>query len=265
MNFVNPSYSGAAKNAEIGFNLKSQWSGVEAAPETQSVFFGTSLGRNVGMGVTVINDKTFIESQVNLMANFSYKVALTQETNLFFGVSAGANSYKVNTDGLFTFGISSDPSLTNLDNSFNPNIGAGVHLQGEKFFLSYSIPKLLTSDRLENTNGTARLNQERLHMYLAGGYDIRIGMETVLKPSVMTRYIDSSPLSIDLTGAIEFSEKFEFGATYRFEEAVGGYMLVQAARWVQIGYSYQSPTNSPVSKITNGSHEIFIKFDLLKP
>jgi hypothetical protein len=33
------------------------------SPQTQSSFFGTSLGKNLGFGISVLNDQTFIENK----------------------------------------------------------------------------------------------------------------------------------------------------------------------------------------------------------
>ena len=155
MNLINPAYAGANISeeganlkvaSELGVNFNSQWSGVQGAPETQSFFFSTGAGKNVGVGVSVINDRTFVEDQTSIVADVSYNVRLGSKTNLFLGVKAGANSYNVNVDGLITFGVNSDPSLNNIDGRFRPNVGAGLYLKSEKYFLAFSIPNLLNSE-----------------------------------------------------------------------------------------------------------------------
>jgi len=96
MNLVNPAYAGSTSsdsdsfndktyqaNSELGINFRSQWSGVDGAPESQTAFFSTGLGKNVGMGVSIINDKTFIEQQTSLTIDVSYKLKINDNTNLF--------------------------------------------------------------------------------------------------------------------------------------------------------------------------------------
>nr|WP_255352058.1 type IX secretion system membrane protein PorP/SprF [Cellulophaga sp. Hel_I_12] len=61
----------------------------------------------------------------------------------------------------------------------------------------------------------ARTGSDRQHIYLAGGYHIPLSEYTILKPSVLLRYVDASPLSVDLTGLIELNKSFDFGAAYR--------------------------------------------------
>lgn len=259
MNLINPAYAGAHEGSELGVNIRSQWSNVKGAPETQSVFFSTGMGKNLGFGVSIINDKTFIENQTSLMLDFSYKLKLSEETNLFLGVKAGANSYNVNTEGLNTFGIGSDPSLMNLDGGFLPNVGAGAYLKGKDYFLAFSVPRILTSDRLEQSGGLAKLGENKIHMYLTGGYDIAMSDNIVFKPSVLLRYVDSAPISLDLTGAFSFNERFELAAAYRLDEGVSGYLIFEATKQFHLGYAYEVANENPVASISNGSHEIYMK------
>ncbi len=149
MNYVNPAHAGAEARTEFGANIRSQWSGVVGAPETQSFLASTYFGKNVGLGVSIINDKTFIESQTSLAIDFSYKVQWNNYTNIYFGLKASGNSYNANTDGLTTFGIGSDPSLMDIDGRVTPNVGVGVYFQSRKLSLSFSVPKILKPKRLE--------------------------------------------------------------------------------------------------------------------
>jgi len=268
MNLINPAYAGAedglegsdiVRQSELGLNVRSQWASVEGAPETQSAFFSTGVGNNVGLGVSIINDQTFVENQTSISIDFSYRLKVSDRANLFLGIKAGANSYSVNTDGLTTFDIDADPSLVNLDGGFTPNVGVGAYLKGEKYFVSFSAPKLLTPDRLEQDSGIASLGVERVHVYFSTGYDFKLGERTYFKPSTMVRYVDASPLSIDVTAAFEFANRFELAPVYRVDEALGGYFIFRATKHFDFGYAYQNGTSSPVSAAANGSHEIFMK------
>ena len=71
MNMVNPAYAGVDGQTVITGSVRRQWSGVDQAPETQAVSFGTSLGKNLGFGVSVVNDKVFIEKQNELQSHLS--------------------------------------------------------------------------------------------------------------------------------------------------------------------------------------------------
>ncbi|MEP4028040.1 MAG: type IX secretion system membrane protein PorP/SprF [Nonlabens ulvanivorans] len=257
MNIINPAYAGASESTIVGLNVRSQWASVQGAPETQSLIFGTSVGKNVGVGLSVVNDKTFIENQTSFALDFSYKLKLNENNELFLGIKGGFTSYDVNTEGLITYGIQQDMSLMNIDGRFNPNVGAGLYLKNEKYFFSFSVPKILSPDRLQQNDGQARLGVDKIHYYLAGGYDFELSENVKLKPSVLLRHVNASPISLDITSLLEFSHRFDIGAAYRLDESVSG-LLIFKTGWVDIGYAYEVALENPIRNSDNGTHELMM-------
>ena len=57
MNMINPAVSGIKEASFLNMSLRSQWQGVQGAPETQVVSFGTpTRSERVGLGINVIHD-----------------------------------------------------------------------------------------------------------------------------------------------------------------------------------------------------------------
>jgi len=274
MNLVNPAFAGSQasftdskikstdKLPEFGINFRSQWAGVEGAPETQSFFFSTNMRKNVGLGVSIVNDRTFIENQTAIAIDFSYQLKLDDNNLIYLGLKAGANSYNANLLGLTTFGIGSDPSLNDINGGFNPTVGVGVLLKGKKYFVSLSTPNFLTNQRLQDNDGTARLGQSRPHYYFATGVDFSLGRSVNLSTAGIVRYVQAAPLSFELNTLFSFNGKIQLGPTYRLREGIGGLFLFNAADWVDIGYAYETSANSPVASQTMGTHEILFKLKL---
>ena len=262
MNIVNPAYAGANEGVEIGLSVRSQWANVEGSPETQSAILSMPMGKNLGLGLSVINDRTFIENQTSIAFDFSYKLKLNENLSLFLGLKAGLNSYRVNTEGLVTYSIQSDPSLMDVDGSLTPNIGPGAYLRGKSYFVSLSAPKILTPKRLNNDNGIARQGEEKIHIYAAAGYDIELNGNLIFKPSFMARYVDASPLSFDLTAAFMWRNNLEGGAAYRLDEGISGFFLFRIAQNLHLGYAYETALENSVSNLNNGTHEILLKLNL---
>ncbi|WP_418502480.1 type IX secretion system membrane protein PorP/SprF [Flagellimonas sp.] len=262
MNLVNPAYAGANEGTDVGLGIRSQWAGIEGSPETQTIYFGTPVGRNLGLGVSIINDRTFIENQTSVALDFSYHLQLNVDTHLFLGLKAGLNSYKANTDGLVTYGIQSDPSLTGINGGFTPNVGVGAYLKGTSFFASLSVPRLLTPDRLDNANGVAIQGEDKIHLYAAAGYDIPLNADILFKPAFMVRHVEASPLSIDFTAAFALHEKFELGAAYRLDEGFGGFFVFKPSKGLHLGYAYETASQNTVANMNNGTHEIMLNLKL---
>lgn len=262
MNLINPAFVGVNNETNLGVNIRSQWSGIQGAPETQSFLFGRPVGNNVGLGLSIINDKTFIENQTSIAIDFSYRLKVSDNHDFYFGLKGGFNSYNANTDGLLTYGLQQDPSLMDINGQFNPNIGAGIYFKHEKYFISLSIPKILTPDRLEQNNNLVRLGMDKIHTYLSAGYNIVLSENLVLKPTTLLRYVESAPFSLDVTALLEINQVFDIGSSYRINESFAALAVFKVQNWIEIGYAYEMPIKQDIQGFEKGSHEIMFNLKL---
>ena len=260
MNIINPAYAGADGTTSLTSNFRSQWISIIGAPETQSFFYSRPLGENIGIGVSVVSDQVFIESQTGFNIDFSYNLTVSETTDLFLGLKAGGSTYNIDRNNLTNIGLPDDPALGNIDSGFRPNFGAGAYLKHDKYFISLSVPKILSTERLDEADGRVTQATQEAHVYLSGGYNFRLSNTTEFRPSTMIRYVGGSPLSLDLTGAFRFYNRFEVGLNYRTDKAFGGLMMINVADWMDIGYAYESSTRDEISNNSNGTHEVMLRF-----
>lgn len=261
MNLVNPAYAGMDSITVATSTLRKQWTGVADAPETQAVSFGTNLGKNLGFGMTVINDKTFIEKQTYVSLDFSYKLKMSETADFYFGMKAGGNFYDVNTSGLETYNIQSDPALGSI-NTFNPNIGVGAVYKEGPMYVSLSIPRLLNTKKAKNELGYSMVVTDSPHIYLSGGYDFPLQGEfstLVLKPSVMLRYVAGAPVSLDLTAMLQIDKTFELGGMYRTDKAYAAMATVLISNRFLFGFAYEMSTQPTLAAARN-TNEILLQF-----
>jgi type IX secretion system PorP/SprF family membrane protein len=260
MNRVNPAYVGVNNETLLTASIRRQWTGIKDAPETQAVSFGTAVGSNLGLGISVVSDKTFIEKKTLLGIDFSYKLKMSETADLYLGIKAGGNFYDVNTSGLQTYLGQSDPALSNI-NHFNPNVGVGALLRHEKYFVSLSIPRILNTERVKKQDGYAAVATDRPHIYLSGGYDFNLNPEAslVLKPSLILRYVNGAPVSLDINSMLQIQKYFEIGATYSSNEAFAGLIDFTISKRLMIGYAYEVSTRTELASAKN-TNEFFIRF-----
>lgn len=261
MNLVNPAYAGIDSLTVATSTLRKQWTGVENAPETQAVSFGTSLGKNLGFGMTVINDQTFIEKQTYVSVDFSYKLKMSETADVYFGIKAGGNSYNVNATGLQTYNIQSDPALGEI-NTFNPNVGVGALYKEGALYVSLSIPRLLNTKRATNDLGYATVATDSPHIYLSGGYDFPLNGEfstLVVKPSAMLRYVSGAPVSVDFTTMLQIDKIFEIGGMYRTDKAYAAMATVLISNRLLFGFAYEMSTQPTLAAARN-TNEILLQF-----
>lgn len=260
MNIVNPAYAGVNGETVLMSTIRQQWTGIKDAPQTQAVSFGTSVGNNLGLGVSMVYDKTFIEKQTQLGIDFSYKLQVGALTDLYLGIKAGGNFYNVNTSGLETYSPQSDPALTTI-NQFNPNVGIGALLKNDKYFISLSVPRMLNTERAKNKDGYTAVATDRAHVYLSSGYDFDFETvtELVLKPSFMMRYVNGAPLSVDLNLMLQIEKFLEVGGSYRVDNAYAAIAGLTISDHLTLGYAYEKSTGKLMASAKN-SNEFFLRF-----
>ena len=261
MNLVNPAYAGMDSITVATSTLRKQWTGVADAPETQALSFGTTLGKKLGFGMTVISDKTFIEKQTYVSLDFSYKLKMSETADVYFGIKAGGNSYNVNTTGLETYNVQSDPALASIS-TFNPNVGVGAVYKEGSMYVSLSIPRLLNTKRATNDAGYASVATDSPHIYLSGGYDVPLDGELstfVLKPSAMLRYVAGAPVSLDLTTMLQIDKTFELGGMYRTDKAYAAMATVLISNRLLFGFAYEMSTQPTLAAARN-TNEILLQF-----
>ena len=257
MNVINPAYAGALGKNVFAFTSRRQWSSMEDAPSTLAFSYSSERENNVGLGLSVVSDKVFIEQQTFAYVDFSYKLDM-ESTQLYLGLKAGGNFYSADPIALSAYSASSDPAQQQLSR-FNPNVGAGALLKGELFWASFSIPRLFNVKR--ESDNLAVTAKDRMHSYLGGGVDLPIGSGLLVKPSVMLRKVKGIPVTTDFTGMLSWQNQFDVGISYRSSSSFALLSVISLGGF-DIGYAYETPTVSSLSQLNLKTHEIVLRINL---
>lgn len=264
MSVMNPAYAGSKENLSMGLLYRKQWVEIENAPTTATFFGHSPVGKNVGMGLSVISDKIGPVEENNVYGDFSYTLKLGREHKLALGLKAGITMHKV---GLFdkvypTLPDADDPAfIENINNSYF-NFGSGFFYYTNKYYLGFSVPNMIKSKHLDY-NGT-EYGSEVSHYFLTGGYVFDLTESVKFKPFFMMKSAFEAPTSFDLSTNFLFNQKFEIGATYRLEDSFGAMVNYAITPNLKIGYAYDHIV-SDLKVTTPSSHEIILLFDLNFP
>lgn len=258
MNVINPAYAGANNSKELSLSHRSQWLGIPNAPSTQSVVYTSPLGKNLGIGVSVINDEVFVLQETDVAVDISYKLQLNETHQLYFGLKAGGGF--VNIDLSKAGALANDPLFTQNQSFFNPHLGAGLYLKHKKYYVSISTPNFLNGKRYEKRGNTPRAAIQNMHAYLGAGYSFTITDNFELTPAFMLRHVNGAPNSYDISSSLKMYEKFIVGGNYRIDEMASIYSVIQVINKLNIGFAYDF-TVSKVNQIhNNGSIEFMLKY-----
>ena len=256
MNIINPAFAGAEEGTVFSFTSRRQWSFDEEAPNTLAFSYSSARANKVGLGISLVADRVFIEQQTNATIDFSYQLNM-ETTQVYLGLKAGGNFYKADPTGLLGFAASPDP-IQQAFSKFNPNIGVGALLKRENLWFSFSLPRIFKSNR---TKDLAIIAKDRVHTYLGGGGTLPLGTNLYLKPSILLRKVKGLPLSTDLTGFISWQQKFDAGMSYRSSGAFSILSSVRVGNF-DLGYAYEAPILSGLAQLNLKTHEVFLRIHL---
>ena len=264
MNVINPAYAGSKENLSIGMLYSKQWVEIEDAPTTATFSGHAPVGKNVGLGLSVISDKIGPVEENNIYGDFSYTLQLGGEHKLAFGLKAGLTLHQVGlfTDINHTLPDQNDPAFAeNTSNSYF-NLGSGLFYYTNKYYLALSVPNMMKSKHLDY-NGR-KFGSEVSHYFVTGGYVFDVSENIKFKPFFMMKSAFNAPTSLDLSTNFLFNQKFEAGITYRLEDSFGAMINYAISPNVKLGYAYDHIV-SDLNVTTPSSHEIVLLFDLNFP
>jgi len=263
MEIVNPAYAGSRGTLSLGLLARSQWTNVNGGPQTMTFSADAPVGKRVGMGLSMIADEIGPAKEQNIYADFSYTVSTSQEGRLAFGLKAGVTLLNVNLLDITLPQTSTgdDPLFDENINDVFPNFGAGVYYYNDKFYAGFSVPNILKSEHLDNDNINTKASEE-VHYFLTTGYVFDLSSTLKLKPSIMVKGVAGAPISIDINANVLLYDRFEMGASYRWEDAVSLLFNFGVTRSFRIGYAYDYTISDFANVNTGGSHEIILLYDI---
>lgn len=256
--FVNPSiYNPAAAVAKDGFTLytsyRHQWVGLNGSPEY--IKFGAFGAINSKMGVS-INASGYTNGLLStneLNASYAYKVVISDQHNISFGLSYG----------LFRMGInrSENPEQTLIDpsaysSSFDQTFfktGFGISYKFKGLLVDVALPELYDQSK------RAYLTS----IYSFASYDFNLkGNKVIIKPLVGYRNYNSSASQFDFGVFCSWQKKVWLNAGYRTKNGMlfsGGVNVSKFA----IAYSYEL-ASSIMAIVSGGSNEISLMYSFGK-
>ena len=260
---INPAYAGARDGLSALVLYRTQWVGLDGAPDTGTFNIHSPLGDEgkIGLGLSVVNDRIGPTQETFLDASFSYSIDTSDKGKLSLGINAGGSLLDIKYSELNTYN-NGDPLLANdVDNKFSPQFGAGIYYRSaDTWYLGLSVPNMLETKYLDN--GTLSEASERMHFYLMGGYVFDINTDLKLKPAFLAKAVSGAPLQADLTVNALYKYKFTVGLAYRWSAAVSGLLGYQVSDSVMLGFGYdREVTDLGMTKFDSGSFEVFLRFE----
>ncbi len=257
---INPAYAGSRDAVNIVIVNRSQWTGVDGAPTTQTASGHVPMNaKNIAWGAQLSHDKIGPTNNILLNATGAYQLKLENGT-LNFGLRGGLYN-SILDHAKLRFREENDAlDIQQKVSAIVPTFDFGLYYYTEQFFAGLSVNHITKhrfnyDDVLDNQNYFLRR-----HFFFATGYVLQVNSKLLFKPAMLLKYAGPNTFNIDLNAHVMYNELFWVGIGLRNISSLNFLVDVNVTDYLRIGYSYDMSLTK-LKNYTHGSHEFLIGFD----
>ncbi len=244
----NPSYAGNAQDPELSLTYRNQWQGIEGAPTTLFASGQSMLTDAFGGGLMLQSDQLGPIQMTSIATDLNYRIQVSEVSKLAVGLRLGMSNYNEALTDLYVIDPN-DPIFQSDINQWNPMVGYGAMVYGDRYYLSFSSPGILRTAP---------------HFYASGGFALPVQADWAFRFSSQYKMVTNSLGSLDLSPAMVYKRRYTIGATLRPGSAVGAWMHLRLGNGLSLGYSMER-TTSDLAPFGPMSHDIVLSLPLYLP
>jgi type IX secretion system PorP/SprF family membrane protein len=246
----NPACAGMNGHLTLNLNHRRQWAGLDGAPVTQALSGHMAVsGGRIGLGLSMVRDKVGPTGTFDLNTAYAYRLPVGDNMQLSAGLQASVSNWRgdwfdVVLEDAF------DGAFQRNQSRWLPNFGAGVFLQGKRFYAGLSCPRLVEHD-LRQASGDEYPFYARSyrHYYLMAGlaYPLDPEERIVLQPNFLLKSAGvlsglrrndtfndvGAPTELDLDCSIFFNRVLRLGAAWRTALEMRSSSAASANAWAE--------------------------------
>lgn len=258
--FVGLAYNPAFAGTDDYFNAfaihRSQWAGITDAPRTyQMGLHAPSKSGKMGFGGNLFTDVTGPTSRFGIQGSYAYHLRVNETSKISLGLSFGLTQFVMDGSQI-TLREQGDQAMTNaIQSELKPDAGFGALWYSDKFYLGLSASQLL-NNQLDFFPGDGE-GKMAVHYYATGGYKFDVSSDFQIEPSMLVKYVNPSPIQLDLSTRVIYKSNLWLGGTYRSNDAAAIFAGYNIMDYLSLGYSYDI-TTSDLRNYSDGTHEILL-------
>lgn len=261
LSVFNPAFTGV-EGATINLNTRAQWIGLEDAPLTNYLIVHFAEKKNATIGLTIQNDRVFVENKTLLTLDYSYRLQLSDNSNLSLGLKAGGMFFNVDTNNIPRIFSVPNQSVSSLGNYFSPVLGVGLSFTSKNLFFGVSSPGLLNRIGLNKNKDWELTTRDYTYLHLSGGLNFKLSDKFTVRPSAVFRSMPRGPNLFNTILELDYSDRFSLGSLYTNNDTVGAFFKLKGKKGFHIGYGYEFLSGNDRQSLSNSTHELMIRIDL---
>ncbi len=290
---LNPAISGIENYTDVKLSSRNQWVGIDGAPSTFYATVHAPIGKpdfrttatsfdmkgenprgkqywteyqtapaHHGIGMTMMNYRTGYINRFSINATYAYHLPLGLRTTLAAGFGAGVSNTNVDRSKI-TLANPIDPAIgsgTGEIRKTRPELNVGLWLYGADYFVGLSAQQVIPTD-FNLVDNSLYKSTTVPHLIATAGYRFFLSDDITLLPSVMTRYIASMPMALDVNLKAQYRDRLWIGGSFRRSEGFAGMAGVNVSQSFNVSYSYDlNNSRYLLGTMHRGSHEIVLGF-----
>ncbi|MXV52618.1 type IX secretion system membrane protein PorP/SprF [Pedobacter sp. HMF7647] len=259
---INPAYSAMDEALTITALSRHQWVGFKGAPNTQTFSIHTPIKEsNTSVGALIMRDQIGeVITEKGAYLTLAQRVPIGENSYLAVGFNGGLSSYQANfSDNFGSSPLSINDPVFNNQNNWRGNFGAGVIFFTKQFFVGLSSPHFYYRDFGSFNEGNS--TTYRPHYLLQSAYLIPVSEQLKVKPNLLIKYVNGSPIQFDMNVNVLLYETLWVGASYRSLDSFDALAQIFITPTLALGYSYDFAATD-LAKVQQGTHEISLQFRL---
>ncbi len=260
---INPGFGGSHDVLSVFGSYRKQWVGFEDSP-SGAIFTAHSPLKNekVALGTQLFNDSYAVTHNTGISFSYTYKLLLSHENRLAFGVSAGIVNYSSNWNDVIYTDVTEDydidPMFNSAESSSSPILGFGTALYNSKYFVGLSVPTFIYFDRY--VTGESSVDFAKIDYLLTAGYLYDISNKVSIQPSALLRINMDDETFVDVSATAVFLKSLLVGASYRTVGDLVAILGYQISPQLRFTYSLDYSLDK-IATYNNGTHEVSLQFD----
>jgi len=258
--YLSPSYAGVEDAIPVFLGYRNQWSGFPGAPITKMVNGNVPVLNKVGIGASIISDKTDIFN--NFFAGLTYAYHMKIGEYQFVDFSLTGSAIENNID--FSKIIAEDPNdpYLNQKEKYNEmvfNAGAALLFRFSDFHAGISMPYIARNKSHYSTENNLDQYLIQRMIVFHGSYNLKLGADWQFEPFFVGRKSEFAPFNYDIAGLLRYKNAYWFGGLYRNSKDIVITAGMKLDERVVINYAYEWG-KSKIAKNSDGTHEITLGF-----
>lgn len=283
---VNPASAGVYDFVDVTLGGRMQWVGFGNAPNTAfatvtspvsrtpRVPFNPALRISNGpirnpeiktgklkhaVGGQLMMDQYGAFRKMYFGGTYALHIPVAKNYNLSFGTRLGLSNNTFLKDRAIT--LTPEMDNTYLDytsgglNRYMMDLGLGLYFYSKDLFIGVAADEV-TRDLVSFGTGTPNFDTQ-IHFNFNAGYKFPISTNLTLQPSVLVKFMNPAPVSIDGNLQLEYKEWLWFGLGYRHTDAAVVMLGANISNKFKLGYSFDY-TLSRINKYSAGGHELVL-------